>query len=101
MTVQLFLFLLLFFSVITSLFTEAVKEFLKLSKKTYPSNIIVLIVSVLVAGIGTSAVYIYQGNSWTPLDIFTIFLMICANWLCAMLGYDKVMQAITQITGGK
>lgn len=100
MTIQTFLCLLAVFSAVTSLFTEAVKLFLDSLKIKYASNLVVLAVSVFVAGVGMSCVYLFQGYAWTVPGIISIFLMIAANWLVSMLGYDKVMQAITQLKGG-
>ena len=99
MTVETFLILLTILSIITSLLTEGVKKFLDSLKVEYAANIVVLCVAVLVGGIGTSVFYIWNNFEWTSLNIICIFLMICANWLGAMLGYDKVMQALTQIKG--
>ena len=97
MTVELFLILLTMLSIITSLFTEGIKKFLDSLKIKYAANIVVLIVAVIVGGVGTSIFYIWNNFQWTTLNIICIFLMMCANWLGAMLGYDKVMQAIAQI----
>ena len=97
MTVELFLILLTILSVATSLFTEGVKMLLDSLNLKYASNIVVLFVSIIVGGIGTIVFYLWNNIAWTSLNIICLFLMICANWLCAMVGYDKVMQAITQI----
>lgn len=97
MTVELFLILLTILSVATSLFTEGVKMLLDSLNLKYASNIVVLFVSIIVGGIGTIVFYLWNDIAWTSLNIICLFLMICANWLCAMVGYDKVMQAITQI----
>lgn len=99
MTFDLFLILLTILAVVTSLLTEGIKKFLDSLKVTYAANIVVLCVSVVVAGIGTSVFYMWNNIEWTTLNIICIFLMICANWLGSMLGYDKVMQALTQIKG--
>lgn len=99
MTVELFLFLLTALSIITSLFTEGIKVFLDSLKFEYASNIVVLCVSVVVGGIGTAVFYMWNDIAWTSMNIICIFLMVCANWLCSMIGYDKVMQAIAQIKG--
>lgn len=99
MTVELFLILLTILSIITSMFTEGIKKFLDSLKVKYASNVIVLFVAVIVGGVGTSIFYIWNNFEWTTLHIICIFLMMCANWLGAMLGYDKVMQAIAQIKG--
>lgn len=97
MTVEKFLVLLTILSVATSLITEAVKKFLSAKSTTYASNIVVLVISIIVGGIGTIVFYMCTGIPWTALNIVMIFLMIVANWLGAMLGYDKIMQAISQI----
>ena len=100
MTFNVFLMLLTAFSVLTSLFTEAVKKFLDGLNLRYASNIVALVSSVLVGGLGTSAFYIFSGYAWNVSNIICIFLMMAANWLVAMVGYDKVKQAITQLKGG-
>ena len=100
MTVQIFLTLLTIFSVVTSLFTEAVKMFLESLKIKYASNLVVLGASVFIGGAGIAIFYLYSGYAWSATNIVSIFLMILANWLVSMLGYDKVMQAITQLKGG-
>ena len=99
MTFELFLILLTVLSVVTSLLTEGIKKFLDSLKVTYASNIVVLCVSIVVGGIGTSVFYMWNNIEWTTLNIICIFLMVCANWLGSMLGYDKVMQALSQIKG--
>lgn len=97
MTVELFLSLLAVLSIITSLLTEGVKKLFNSMKWNYASNIIVLCVSVVVGGCGTSIFYLFNHYEFTTLNIICIILMIVANWLASMLGYDKVMQAFAQI----
>lgn len=98
MTVSIFLMLLTGFSVITALITEAVKKFFDGTKIKYASNIIALVVAFLV-GIGGCAIfYIYSSVPFTLINVFTMVLMGLSNWLGATLGYDKVTQAITQLT---
>ena len=97
MTVELFLIILSAFSILTSTLTEGVKVFLDSLKIKYVSNIVVLCVSVIVAGAGMAIFYMWNDFAWTTLNIICIFLMICANWLGAMIGYDKIKQAIEQI----
>jgi hypothetical protein len=97
MTIEMFLILLTFFATLTSLFTEAVKKFLEPLKVKYASNIVVLVVSVIVGGVGMAIYYLMTDIQWTVLNVVCIFLMICSNWLGAMIGYDKIKQAITQL----
>jgi hypothetical protein len=101
MTFEVFMVLLTAFSIITSLFVEATKKLLDSSKVNYASNLLVLCIAVLVGGFGTAFLYVWKDLAWTATNIISIFLMICANWLVSMLGYDKVIQAITQLKGGQ
>lgn len=96
MTVEIFLILLAFFSTVTSLVTEAVKKYLDSMSAIYSSNVVVLIVSVFVGGIGMGVFYTLKCYPLNAVNIICIFLMICANWMGAMIGYDKIRQAITQ-----
>lgn len=89
--------LLFAFALITSLVTQGVKKILDDMGAEYASNVVVAIVSLAVAGGGTSIYYIWNNYEWTTLHIVCIFLMAIANWLAAMFGYDKVMQTITQV----
>lgn len=97
MIFETFMALLAVLSVLTSLCTEAIKTFFDSMEIEYASNIIVLVVAVFVGIIGTSVFYAWNDIAFTSLNIISIFLMVCANWLCAMLGYDKITQAIAQM----
>lgn len=101
MTFEIFMLLLLAFSTFTSLFVEATKMVLDSIKIKYASNILVLWVAIAVGGLGTAFFYVCTDTAWTAANIINIILMICANWLVSMLGYDKVIQAIAQVKGGK
>lgn len=100
MTVELFMILLTAFSTITSLFTEAVKRFLDSLNVKYASNIIALFVAMFVGGVGTWIFYVFNNIEVTTTNIVCILLMMCANWIGSMIGYDKIKQAINQTTGG-
>ena len=97
MTIQIFLILLTLFSTLTSLLTEGVKNFLDGLNIKYASNIVVLAAAALVGGLGTIAAYLLAGLPFTMVNIICIPLMIVANWLGSMVGYDKVKQAILQL----
>lgn len=101
MTIELFMILLTIFATITSIFTEGIKHILESLKVNYASNIVVLIVSIVVGGGGTVLFYLFNDIAWTTINIISIFLMCAANWLGAMIGYDKIMQAIEQIMKNK
>ena len=97
MTVALFITLLTFFATITSLLTEGIKKFLDNMNFTYSSNILVLVLSLII-GIGGAAIFYYiMAIPFTGINVIAMILMGPANWLGAMLGYDKVIQTIEQI----
>lgn len=101
MTVTLFLVILTVCSIVTSLLTEGIKKFLDESKIKYASNVLVLIIAMIV---GCGATALYYVNYQVPLNALNsvyLVLMGVANWLGAMLGYDKVKQAILQVKGDK
>jgi hypothetical protein len=99
LTVEMFLILLTFFSIVTGLVTEATKKLFDEMGWTYASNLVVLCVAVIVGGFGTLIYYLLVGYQWNAPNIISIFLMMIANWLGAMVGYDKIKQAITQFKG--
>lgn len=100
MTINAFLILLAGFSTLTSLVTEGAKSFLDGLKISYASNIVALIASVFVGGVGMTIFHWLHGVTLIVPCIIGTFLMIAANWLVAMVGYDKVKQAILQLKGG-
>ena len=93
---ETFLFGLLITSAVTGLATEAIKKLLSEHNVAYHANTLAGIVSLIIsAAIGTGYIII------TNLE-FTIQIIICLiaqifmSWLCAMVGYDKVIQTISQ-----
>ena len=100
MTTTTFLMLLSSFSFLSGLVTEGVKKLIS-DKANMSYNIIALIVSLIVGGVGC-AIY-YQLNT-IPFDINNVIYMILmglASGLCSMVGFDKIKQAIEQIVGKK
>lgn len=93
---EIFLAGLLATSVITSLVTEAIKIVLAEHNKTYRANTLAGIIAVLVAiAIGICYIVI-AGVGFTTQIAVCIFGLIVMGWLCAMVGYDKVIQSISQ-----
>lgn len=96
MTLHVFLILLLICSVFTALTVEGIKKLLT-DGESRKANVMAAIVSVvlaLIAGFGYVAFFEVIINAQY---IFTIIALCFLSWLCAMVGYDKVMQAIGQI----
>ena len=100
MTTTTFLMLLSAFSVLSGLVTEGIKKLIS-DKANMSYNIIALIVSLIVGGVGC-AIY-YQLNA-IPFDVNNVIYMILmglASGLCSMVSYDKLKQCIEQISGNK
>lgn len=95
MTLTLFLILLPILATFASLLTEAIKKLF--ADKSYASNILVLIVALVVGVSGTLVAYYTKNIQIRPIDIFFAICMGISVWLVAMLGYDKVKQAIEQL----
>ena len=98
MTTTTFLMLLSAFTVLSGLTTEGIKNLIS-DKSNMSYNIIALIVSLIVGGVGC-AIY-YQLNT-IPFDVNNVIYMILmglASGLCSMVSYDKLKQCIEQISG--
>jgi len=93
---ETFLFGLLVTSTLTGLVTEAVKKITVEYNVNYRANTLAGLVSlVLSAAIGIG--YIFVTNvGFTAQVVAYIIALIFMSWLCAMIGYDKVIQTISQ-----
>ena len=95
-SLEIFLMGLLFVSALTSLATEAIKKVLIEKNKTYYANTLAGIVSIIVSmvvGIG----YLLIAHIGFNAEIAVyLFALMAGSWLCAMLGYEKVIQTISQ-----
>jgi len=93
---DIFLLGLMITSVLTSLVTEAIKIILKEYNISYRSNtltgIIALILSVAI-GVGY---IILTGIGFSAQIVVYLAAQAFISWLCSMVGYDKVIQAIDQ-----
>ena len=97
MNMSLFITLLTGFSTVTSLFTEGVKKILDEKGARYSSNIVASIVACIIGICGTGAYYVLCSVEFTSINIVCMILMGVATWLCATVGYDKVVQTIGQL----
>lgn len=97
MTVTSFLILLSAFSVISGLVTEAIKK-LANDKANLSYNIIALVVALIVGSVGCCIYYQLNTIAFTINNIIYLILMGFASGLCSMIGFDKIKQAIEQIT---
>lgn len=97
MTITAFLILLSTCAAVTSLITQGCKKFLDDQHVKYASNVLVFIIAIVVGCGATSIYYVNYQIPFTALNSVYLALLGIANWLGAMLGYDKVKQTIIQI----
>lgn len=96
MTLTLFVTLVTILSLVSSLFTEAIKKVFNVTKPT----LLVGILSAVIGWIGGLIAYLLMGIAFTQSSIICLILLAPTIWLVATLGYDKVMEVIEQIIGG-
>lgn len=97
-TIDIFLLGLLIISTLTSLVTEAVKKVLLESNVAFRSNLIAGIASlVLSTAVSICYIILYNIEFSAAICVCMLALMFM-SWLCAMVGYDKVVQTIRQFT---
>lgn len=95
-TLEIFLFGLLMISTLTSLVTEAVKSILKEHGIAYRANTLVGIVAMILSCAVGVGYFILTDICFDAKTIVCFVALIFMSWLCAMVGYDKVVQAISQ-----
>lgn len=101
MTLEIFLMMLLVVSTLTGLVTEALKIWLDEHKKAYCSNTLAGYVAVVLSVAVGGAYTIMMEVAMNEKMAVCLIALILLSWLSAMIGYDKVMQAIAQIRGKK
>lgn len=97
MTTTNFLTLLSAFSVISGLVTDAIKRIVN-DKANLPYNVVALIVAMFVGAGGTAVYNQLNGILFTPDNMIHMLLMGFASGLVSMVGFDKVKQAIAQLS---
>lgn len=63
----------------------------------YPANVIAAVVSVVISLAVSVASVVYNEMTVTPKIIITVLSLSYMSFLCATVGYDKVVQAIRQV----
>ncbi len=100
MNTTMFLILLSSFSVLSSLVTEGIKNIVS-DKVNLSYNLVALVTALAIGSVGTAVFYQLNAIPFTINNIIYMVLMGLASGLVSMVGFDKVKQAITQITGNK
>lgn len=96
MSLHIFLLCLLVVSTLTGLVTEGIKNLLNEWKVKYYSNTLAGLVSLVVGAAVGGAYMIIAQAAWNSRMAVYLIALVFLSWLCAMVGYDKVIQAISQ-----
>lgn len=90
-TIDIFLLGLMIVSTLTGLVTEGVKKILIECKVEYRANTVAgIVAAVLSAGVGIGY-SVLAGVSFSAQTTVCIVALMFMSWLCAMVGYDKVI----------
>ena len=100
-TITIFATLLAILIACNALITQAIKVAFDRRGKKYSSNLIALITSITIGGLGSIIAYIFLGIAFNIYSIICIPLFMIAIWIGSMMGYDKVFQLIGQIKNMK
>ena len=97
MTATMFIMLVGMFACMGVALTEAVKRMFDNEGQEYSANLIALVNAVILGGLGTPIAYVLLAIPFTLTNIVFIPIMVGVVWLGSMLGYDKVLQLVTQV----
>lgn len=100
MNTTMFLILLSAFSVLSGLVTEGIKN-LVTDTVNLSYNIVALISALIIGGCGTAVYYQLNSIPFTTNNVIYMILMGLGSGLVSMVGFDKVKQAIEQLTHNK
>ena len=92
MTVEMFLALLLGFSTLASLVTEAIKKLFSAD-----GNITAFVVAIVIGLVGTLLYYQLDSIDFTVNNVIYAVLIGLASSLVSQLGYDKVKEVIQKL----
>lgn len=96
MSMEIFLLGLLVVSTLTGLCTESIKIWLTERHKKYHANALAGYVALaLSVAVGVAYIILTGSAINAQMAVYLIALMLL-SWLSAMVGYDKVIQAISQ-----
>lgn len=100
MTFEIFMAGLLLVSVLTGLFTEAIKGWLSERGKKFYCNALAGYVAVGLSVLVSAGYLIITETAFNLKMAVYLIALVLLSWLAAMVGYDKVIQSITQFKKG-
>lgn len=90
-TMDIFLAGLMIVSTLTGLVTQAIKKIMDERNAAYRSNTIAGIVAAVLSAIVGVGYVLFSGMTFSTQIIVCIVALVFMGWLCAMVGYDKVI----------
>lgn len=96
MNVSLFVSIFVGGALMTSLLTQAIKQFYYNRGSEASPNIIALINALVIGGGGTAFAYMLLGLPWTVNNILCLVAMILLVWMGSMIGYSKILETFKQ-----
>lgn len=99
MTFEMFLKLFFAISTATGLVTEGLKKWLQSKNESYHANTLAGYTSVALSILTWIFYIIFTGATISVQLVAYLVGLIILSWLASMVGYDKVIQTITQIKG--
>ena len=98
MKIDMFAFALLVVSTLTSLVVQAAKAVLAEHHITMKHpNTVAGVVAVILAVLLAVGWVLYTVTAWSTQLILSIVALAILSWLCAMCGYDKIVQTLAQL----
>ena len=96
---EIFLIGLMVISTLTGLVTEAIKKILTEHNTKFHANTLAgIVATVLSVGVGVGYAII-KNTGFTAQVVVCIIALTFMGWLCAMVGYDKVVGQFKSING--
>lgn len=98
MTITLFVSILTIGAAASGLLTESIKKWYTNAGKQYSANMIALVDAIVIGCGGTSVTYMLLSVPWTINNVICMVLMGICVWIGSMIGYDKIIQLIKQLS---
>ncbi len=98
MTVNMFIGLITVITPIAIRVTNVLKDEFASRNINYSSNLIALIISIIAGVCGTAIGYVFFDVEFTVSNIICMPLVGLIVWFGSMIGYDKTVQMIEQLS---
>ncbi len=86
-------------SALTTLSVQGIKKILDEQGKQYKSNLLAAIVSIVLSVASVIGYVLYNGIAFSVQIVVMAVAFAFLSWLCAMVGYDKIVQLFKQFIG--